>query len=523
MFALLVAVALAFGFVARRLGLPPLVGFLIAGFVLGAADVGEKTPTVAAFADLGVTLLLFSIGLKLKIGTLFRPEIWAGTTLHMASTILVLALVLFSLGSAGLIPQLEVSSALIVAFALSFSSTVFAVKVLEERGEMAAPHAVVAIGILIMQDLVAVLFMTATRAPSIWALALLGIPLLRPLLFRIMDRCGHGELLLLYGLVVALFAGAEGFNLVGMKADLGALVLGVVVSTHPKADELANSLLSVKDLFLVGFFLNIGLTQELSAQALILGALLMVAVPLKTAGFVALLLRFRLRARTAALSGFTLANYSEFGLIVSTVAAGEGWIGGEWLVTIAVAASLSFVAASPLNARAHALFARFSTRIQRFERTGEHPDGEPLDPGNAQVVIFGMGRIGTGTYDALHARLGDIVLGIDVDAKTVQAHRDAGRRVLAGDATDPEFWERVRPTGQVRLTLLAVPQHAANLAALERMSATEYRGRIAAVAQFDDEVEELLAAGADVAYNFFTEAGSGFAEHVYAQFEQAED
>ncbi len=189
-------IAFVLGFAARQIGLPPLVGFLAAGFALNGLGF-ESGPLLVQFADLGVTLLLFSIGLKLKIETLLKPEVWAGASLHMAVTVVVFGLVIFALVAAGvhLFAGLDLASSALVAFALSFSSTVFAVKALEEKGEMQSLHGRVAIGILIMQDIIAVVFITLStgKVPSLWALALFGLILLRPLLFLIMDRCGHGE------------------------------------------------------------------------------------------------------------------------------------------------------------------------------------------------------------------------------------------------------------------------------------------------------------------------------------------
>jgi len=187
-------------------------------------------------ADLGVLLLLFGIGLKLRIKNLIRPEIWCGTTVHMVITVVVLGAGIYGLGTVGLFAfsGMDLKTSLFVAFALSFSSTIFAVKVLEDKGEIRALHGRTAIGILIMQDIFAVIFLAASKIklPSLWAVLLFGLFPLRPVLMAIMDRCGHGELLVLFGLFMALVIGAAGFELVGLKADLGALILGALVADH---------------------------------------------------------------------------------------------------------------------------------------------------------------------------------------------------------------------------------------------------------------------------------------------------
>ena len=119
---------------------------------------------------------MFSIGLKLRVGTLLRPSVWAGATIHMAVTVVLFGLLLLALPF-GAFGTLDLGTAALVAFALSFSSTVFAVKVFEGQGQSASLHAQTAIGILIMQDVVAVIFLAASKGqlPSPWALALLAL------------------------------------------------------------------------------------------------------------------------------------------------------------------------------------------------------------------------------------------------------------------------------------------------------------------------------------------------------------
>ena len=284
-----VLVAFILGFTAYRVGLPPLVGYLIAGFVLQAFGV-EGGETLEEIADLGVMLLLFTIGLKLKIRSLLKPEIWAGASLHMIITVIILAATIFGLSVLGLssFSTLDPKLCLLLAFALSFSSTVFAVKVLEDKGEMSALHGRVSIGVLIMQDIFAVLFLTFStgKIPSPWSIALIaGLLMIRPLLYAVLSRVGHRELVLLFSVFLALGLGAGGFEFVGLKPDLGALVLGVLVAGHPKAGEMSEALLSFKDLFLVGFFLNIGLSGLPTIQAFGIAGLLTIAVPFKVALF----------------------------------------------------------------------------------------------------------------------------------------------------------------------------------------------------------------------------------------------
>jgi glutathione-regulated potassium-efflux system ancillary protein KefC len=401
---------------------------------------------------------------------------------------------------------------------LTFSSTVFVVKSLEDKGEMKSIHGRIAIGILVMQDIAAVFFIAASmgKLPSPWALLLLLLIPLRPVFHHLLQKSGHGELLIMYGLVLAL-GGAELFELGGVKDDLGALILGVLISTHPKSAEMAKSMLGFKDLFLVGFFLTIGMTGQLSLEALIIGLLLVPFVFVKSAFIFALLTRFKLRARTALLATLNLTNYSEFGLIVLAIGVKNGWIDAEWLVVIAIALSLSFIVASWLNDRDDNIYSSYRKFWSRFQRRERLADDLLLDTGGATIAIFGMGRVGRGAYDKMRDLHGETVIGVDFDAELIQTHRSMGRNVLQGDPSDADFWDIIEDEHGIKLVMLALPNLQANLDALAELQAISFAGRIAATARFPDEVERLQQAGATAVFNIYTEAGSGFAEHVEAE------
>lgn len=512
-----IAFAFGLGLAVRQIGLPPLVGYLAAGFALNGLGV-EGNETIEQFSDLGVTLLLFTIGLKLKLKSLAQPQVWGVASLHLLLVVGILFPALMALDALGLpyLAALDVGGAALLAFALSFSSTVFAVKVLEDKGELGSYYGTIAIGILIIQDLAAVIFLALStgKLPTIWALLLLLLIPARPLIMKLLERCGHGELVVLYGLTLALGA-YQVFELVGVKGDLGALLLGVMVASHPKSKELAEGLLGFKDLFLVGFFLSIGLGGAPTLSMDLIALLLILALTLKLWLFHRLLLVFRLRARTALLATFSLTNYSEFGLIVIAIGVELGWISPAWLTIVAVALSLSFVLAAPLNAKSHEIYERLSPRLRRLESKQRLPAEAQIDPGDADVLILGMGRVGSGAYDAMAVQRGRRPVGVDADPDMVRRHREAGRRVIQGSATDPDFWHRLDYRGgNLRLVLLAMPQLSENVFAARHLKAEGFDGLIGAIAKFRDDEPALQEAGVDMVFNLYAEAGAGFAQHV---------
>jgi glutathione-regulated potassium-efflux system ancillary protein KefC len=222
-----------------------------------------------------------------------------------------------------------------------------------------------------------------------------------------------------------------------------------------------------------------------------------------------------MRARSSLLASLILANFSEFGLICAAIGVENGWLEAQWLVIIAIALALSFVLEAPINGMAHDIYARFVAPLRRFESPKMHPEEAPILLGDADIVIFGMGRIGTGAYDHIGETLGCRVLGIDINRELVRRHVEAGRNVIVGDATDSDFWERTRfDQRRLRLIMLAMPEHNANMYAARRIAAVVPGYLIAAVAQFADQVQQLRDLGVDAAYDTYAEAGAGFAASV---------
>lgn len=519
--AILITAAFLAGMVVRKIGLPPMVGFLIAGFVLKGFN-QDCSDELKVFADFGVTLLLFTIGLKLKLGSLARPEVWAGTTIHMAATTVVVAAIGLGLGALGLplFDQLTLATSLVLGFALSFSSTVFAAKAFEERAELATRHATAAIGILIMQDVIAVVFLSASKGvpPSPWALALLLLPLARKPLTALLEKVGHGELLLLFGFV-ATFAGYGLFEFLKLKGDLGAIAFGMLLASSPKAGELAKTLFHFKDLFLVAFFLSIGLEHDITMNAVVAALILLPLVAPKALGYFLVLSGFRLRMRPSFLASLGLANFSEFGLIVGTVAVTKGWLSGEWLVAIALLVGFSFVVASPLNALPNQLYALLSKPLRRFERRGMLPEDMPIRIGEVDALIFGMGRVGTGTYDWLIEHRQLRLLGIDSCPSTVEKHQAAGRNVALADATDPGFWERLDLQEPPRMVFIATRNFRATRRIARRILALSEAIRITAVVEYPDEAEELRELGVATVLDVYREAGLAFAAESWNALE----
>lgn len=502
-----IAFAFVMGLAARAYGLPPLIGYLGAGFAL--AGVGEHlgigphdSAALTHIAHVGVLLLLFTVGLKLKLSNLVRREVIGGGLLHFGlSSLIFLPAIL-------LLVDMPWQQGLLLAMALSFSSTVLAAKVLESKRELRAFHGRVAIGVLIIQDLIALVVMSLASGdiPSPWALLVFALPLLRPLLFRLLDASGHEELMVLLGLLLALVVGGYGFETLGLSSELGALAFGALLAKHKRAVELSNSLWSIKEIFLVGFFLQIGIGGLPDGDALLFALLMSLLLPLKGVLFFGLFLLFRLRARSAFLSSVSLTNYSEFGLIVTSV------VLPQWTIPLALTMALSLVISAQLNRIAHPLYERLARRLIPLERDIRHPDEQPISLGDAQILIIGMGRTGRAAYDHLTGK-GFRLVSLDSDPNVIELSTQAGRQVRFADAEDQMFWQRLDMPA-IEAVILAMNDQEAKIISTQKLRERGFKGLIVAHAMYEDLAQRILAAGADRTYLTMSEAGTGLAEHV---------
>ena len=282
--------------------------------------------------------------------------------------------------------------------------------------------------------------------------------------------------------------------MVGLKPDLGALVIGMLIASHPASAGLAKSLFNLKDLFLICFFLTIGLNGLPTHDTMLLALALVLALPLKSALYYLVYSGAHLRVRTALLSTLALTNFSEFGLIVAAIAAKAGWISHEWLVALSLALAASFMISAPQRSeRAHLP----SARQLAARHAGHHfaPGGQAH---RARRCRGDHPRHGTDRSRRL-LRAGEQVR--HRDPRGGERQREAahparpGHERHRGDATDTDFWDKVLLSNQVNLVLLAMPHHSGNLYAIEKLRSHGFTGKIAAIVRFEDDIASLREQG----------------------------
>ncbi|MCA9979702.1 MAG: cation:proton antiporter [Anaerolineales bacterium] len=503
-----IVAAFAAGLVAKMVKLPTLVGYLAAGLVLALWGV-QSNEFIKAVGDFGVVLLLFTVGLHISLRSLVQPQVVGVGVIHLVVSTAVFAFILFVL-------QLPPFAAVVIAAVLSFSSTVLTAKTLDAQGELDSYHGRLAIGILILQDVVAVVLLALAGGgtPSWWALGLLALPLARPFLLKLMYAVGHEELLLLYGLLLALSAGWL-FDLVGLDAKLGALVSGMLLAGDPRSDELYDKLWGLKEVFLVGFFLQVGLAGIPDGRGWLIIGLLLLTLPLKAILFFGLMLLFKLRARTAFLSTISLTAFSEFALIVVAGATAVGLIEEQYVVIVGLLVALSYVLNAPFSRSANALWQRLEHILIRFERDVRHPDHEPRSLGAADYVVVGMGRAGTAAYDYLIEQ-GKRPVGFEADPAQIQRHLQNERRVIYGDANDPELWTDLN-LSSIEGVLITLSHVTAEITAAHNLRAEGYDGFIAALLRYSEDEAPLSEAGVTVSFLPIAQAGRELAQASLGQ------
>lgn len=523
--AIWLSVAFVMGLLAKKVNLPSLIGFLLTGIILNVFNLsqGNISELLKTLSDLGIMLLLFTIGLKIKIKSILKKEVVFTSSIHASISTVFIGTIVFALSYlfSSFLGNLSLEASLLIGFGLSFSSTVFVVKILEERGELNSYHGKIAIGILVIQDIFAVLFLTfsSNQLPNLYALFLpLYLYVIRYILSYILSHSGHGELLTFFGFFATFVCGALVFYFVGIKPDLGALIAGMLLVNHKKADELYDRMMNYKDFFLIAFFINIGLIGIPTLRDFAIALILLPLIFLKGTFFIVLLSNFKIRARTAFLTSLSLSNYSEFALIIGMVGFNLGIINKDWIMVFAILMTLSFLIASPLNAYAHQIFDKYRNLIMKLNTGKKYVDEEPKSIEDAEYIIIGFGSIGKPAYNYLTQRLNQKVVAIDYNHEVVKKYKHQGINILWGDTTNSIFWDNIN-FSNVKIVLLAMSDFNSNINSLNEILKIKNRTfKVAATCSYIDEAKILREKYVDYVYDYKLYLGSDFAEQTFEKY-----
>lgn len=500
-----VVIAFLAGALARAGRLPPLVGYLAAGMGLSLLGV-EESAVVDRIGEIGVALLLFLVGLDLRWKSMKRPEVVGAGSTHI--------LLFAAIGTAGgLALGLPWYGAVSIAISLCTSSLVLAAQALDANGDRRSLHGRVVIGIILIQHVAATAAVAGAGAatPSLWALALLGLPLLQPLLHRILNRVARGELFLLFGLALAA-AGSILFAGVNLGPELGALAAGALLAGHDRTEELRETLTPVKNALIPAFFLSVGLVGLPDVEGLAVVAVLLLGLSVKAALFFGTLVGFRMKPRAAWMTTLPLTTYSGLTLIVGSAAVSAGALPESALTVLALATAGSYLLNAPIARRASDLWEWVRPLLEGLGGSGAQNAGastQRLD--DTRYLVVGMGRTGTAAYDYLDDFL-RCPVGLDDDPERVDLHEREGRRVLLGDPRDSAFWSNIDADG-LDVVLLTTNELSIQLDSIRALRSAGYTGAINALTAHPEHRDVLHDAGANTVYLSVVRAGRALAAH----------
>ncbi|MDD5476119.1 MAG: cation:proton antiporter, partial [Syntrophales bacterium] len=445
--ALILGLATVLGFIGQKLRQPLIIMFLITGILAGPSFLGiiESYEQIELLAQMGIAILLFIVGLRLDLNLIRTTGPVALATglgqIVFTSAIGFAIAILFGM---------NLISAAYVGVALTFSSTIIIVKLLSDKKEIDSLHGQIAIGFLIVQDIAAVLAlvllttlgsqMAVNESPwlvslimtakgfgflgSVWLLMMYLIP-------GWLKRLAHSqELLVLFAITWAIVLGGAS-EFLGFSKEVGAFLAGISLASSHFRDMIAGRLTSLRDFLLLFFFIDLGARLDwiaVGAQLfqsfwfsifVLVGNPLIVLIIMGAMGY---------RRRTSFLAGLTVAQISEFSLIVAALGLSLGHITDETMGLITLVGVVTICASTYMILYSGTLYRFLEKPLKLFERS--HPFREPAaeiltDVSRVDVILMGLGNYGSGLAEHLLERKKTLI-GVDFDPTALEWWRSLG-------------------------------------------------------------------------------------------------
>jgi len=529
---LLFAVAVgAFGLLLKQ---PLIVSFLAAGVLAGPAVLGivESAAEVHLLAEFGVALLLFVVGLKLDLGlirSIGKVALVTGLGQVLFTSIIGFFLCL-GMGYSAV-------ASLYIAVALTFSSTIIVVKLLSDKREIDSLHGRIALGFLIVQDVVVVVVMVVLSSMDvgggegeslilgiaimalkgallIGALAVFVRWLAEPLMRRLAQST---ELVVLFAVAWAVAVASIG-EWAGFSKEMGAFLAGVSLATTQYREVVAARLVSLRDFLLLFFFLDIGSRMDLGAigeqilPAIGLSLFVLIGNPL----IVMLIMGVMgYRKRTGFLAGLTVAQISEFSLIFAALGLSLGHITGADAGLVTLVGLITIGMSTYMILYSYPLYRWLEPALGIFERRKPFREmameDEAVPKEQFDAVVFGLGRFGSNIARGLRQQ-GWSVLGVDFDPESVGNQQRQGHPTVFGDAGDPEFVKSL-PLTKDQWVVAAIPVRGVDTAGadpaftlVKTLREEGFEGRVAVTAQHANEAAEFKKVGAELVLLPFADA-----------------
>lgn len=504
---LIISIAALMTIIARLIKQPPIIAYLAAGILIGPMFLNFLNPTASAsielFARIGVAFLLFIVGLSLDLRVLKEVGI---------ISIIVGVIEIIIVGGIGILVSMALRFTIIPAIyigaALAFSSTVVVVKILSDKKEIDTLHGRIVLGVLIIQDFVAALALMLipfsqssadfAGIAGKFALAILLIMIVflisRFILIRFLDYLARSqEALFLFGVAWMLVL-ATIFNELGFSLEIGALIAGMSLASSKYNLDLSGKMKPLRDFFVVLFFVFfgsqlVGVTWHLLELALVLSVVVILVKPL--------VLMFTLRAfgyskRTNFLSGISLAQISEFSLIIAMLGFKLGHLSQD-IVSLLVLVTVITITASGYGLYySHFILDKVSRFLFLFE--GRKPEKEKTNA-DYEVFLIGYHRVGYKILKELK-KMKIKFLVVDYNPKVILALEKEGVNCVYGDASDKEFLSEIH-LEKAKLVISTIPEENANLALIEKLDEINSKAVFLGTAEHSKDAIDLYKKGVD--------------------------
>jgi Kef-type K+ transport system membrane component KefB/voltage-gated potassium channel Kch len=522
--ALSIVMAWLLGVVAYLARQPLILAYLVAGFALGPFGLKwvHSQQSINTIGELGLIFMLFMIGLEIDLKKIVR----AGSVILVTSAVQIvgcfgLALGLFLL--MGLTLGGGKFDALYLAAAVALSSTVIIVKVLYDKFELDTLPGRVTLGVLVLQDLFAILFLaiqpslndlqvdvvllSLVRVVVLLTTALLISRFTLPHLFQIIARLPE---LVLVGALAWCFAVAEFAEFLGLSREMGALVAGVSLSTFPYALDVTAKVTSLRDFFITLFFVALGMTIPLPTAS-VLGLALVIVLFTLASRFLTVfppLYAMRQGIRASLLPAINLAQISEFSLVLIQVGVQANQVqpatasaASAAFVVLAVVSTFFIMRSDAISRRAIPVFKRIG--LSDLDHAHAEAEPETQDERKRRIVILGFYRVASSLLAELertHAALVEQVFVVDFNPTVYHSLKARGVKVHYGDIAHVETLAHAG-IAEAEIVISSVPDSLLKGTSNERLvryvRAANPGAKIVATADVLSETQTLYAAGAD--------------------------
>ena len=509
----------------RKLGVPSIIGFLITGVIAGpyAFQLIGSTEGVQVFAEIGVILLLFIIGIEFSIKSLaaIKKSVFIGGSFQVFVTILVMALLGMGIG-------LPWNQAIFLGFIFSLSSTAIVLKILQDKGEMSTPHGKTILAILIFQDIIVVPMMLFTpllagQSTNIWfeilmmflkaglliVFVLISARYLVPRLFYQIAKTKSKELFIIVTVLICFSVAWLSAEL-GLSLALGAFLAGLIISESEYSHQAASNILPFHELFTAFFFVSIGMLLDIFFVAdhlLLIAGLTAITILIKggISTFAGFVLGYPIRS--AVRIGFSLFQVGEFAFILATVGITYGLL-SESINQYFLSVSLFSMGLTPFFIKLsedvsdrlsnNKLATKFSNQTQKvfFSFSDKNMDVDKAEHQlENHIIIIGFGLNGQNVAKAAkHAGIPYVICELNTD--TVKNYKKQGEPIMYGDAVQGEILKTLH-VQKAKVVMVAISDKDATQSIVSNVRQFSSTVHVIVRTRFITEVEQNLRLGAD--------------------------